>query len=154
MSKKLNEVAMQSELSGSAFFGGNKSTTEPAVQETTTATENDGDNPRTEETTASAGAGTATPRHRGTTRPVALADKTRIETIRKAVRQLGKEDATYRFTLTEKKGLADLVYTYHVAGIKTSQNEITRIGVNWLLEDYRENGKLSVLARVLSRLND
>lgn len=75
-------------------------------------------------------------------------------TFCKAVRQLGKEDATYRFTLEEKKGLTDVVYTYASAGIKTSQNEIARIGINWLLADYRENGRQSVLVRVLDRLND
>ena len=76
-----------------------------------------------------------------------------IETIRKAVKQLGKEDGTYRFTAFEKKGMADTVYSYAQADIRTSQNEIARIGINYLLADYKLNGASSVLARVLERLN-
>lgn len=76
-----------------------------------------------------------------------------IETIRKAVKQLGKEAATYRFTQEEKKSLGDIVYSYKGRAIKTSENEITRISINFLVEDYRENGKNSILARVLERLN-
>ena len=95
-----------------------------------------------------------TPRHRDTTTPSRQEDEAVVETIRKAVRQLGKEDATYRFTAEEKKALADIVYSYGSGGIRTSQNEITRIAINWLLEDYREAGRASVLARVLDRLNE
>jgi hypothetical protein len=35
------------------------------------------------------------------------------ESIRKAVRHLGKEAATYRFTQEEKKALADIVYSIY-----------------------------------------
>jgi hypothetical protein len=77
-----------------------------------------------------------------------------IETIRKAVEQVGKEAATYRFTQEEKKALADIVYTYKTNGVKTSENEITRTAINFLVEDYRENGSNSILARVLERLNE
>lgn len=76
-----------------------------------------------------------------------------IESIRKAVKQLGKEAATYRFTAEEKKTLADLVYTYKNMGIRTSENEITRTAINFLLEDYQQNGASSILAVVLERLN-
>lgn len=76
-----------------------------------------------------------------------------VETIRKAVKQLGKEAATYRFTQQEKKSLTDIVYTYKVEGLRTSENEITRISINLLVEDYRKNGKNSILSRVLERLN-
>ena len=59
-----------------------------------------------------------------------------LEEVRKAARQIGKEAATHRFTAAEKRQLAEIVYTYARQGTKTSENEITRIAVNWLLLDY------------------
>jgi hypothetical protein len=76
-----------------------------------------------------------------------------IELLRGAVRHLGKETATYRLRPQEKKALSDIVYTYKGRGIRTSENEVVRIGVNWLVEDYRQHGAASVLALVLERLN-
>jgi hypothetical protein len=57
-----------------------------------------------------------------------------------------------RLTPEEKGHLADLVYTYKRQGIKTSENEINRIAVNYILSDYVENGAESVLARVIAAL--
>lgn len=76
-----------------------------------------------------------------------------IEIVRKAVKDFGKEAATYRFTQEEKKILADIVYQYKGQGTKTSENQLTRIAVNFLAEDYKENGANSILARVIERLN-
>jgi C-terminal processing protease CtpA/Prc len=76
------------------------------------------------------------------------------EIIRKAVKHLGKEAATYRFTQEEKKALADIVYTYKGQGIRTSENEITRIAINYLVENYKQDGENSILARVIKRLNE
>jgi len=77
----------------------------------------------------------------------------RLEEVRRVVKQLGKEAATFRLTGQEKRTLADLVYTYHRQGYRTSENEITRIAVNWLLLDFQEAGEGSVLARILERLH-
>ena len=74
--------------------------------------------------------------------------------VRKAVRELGKEAATHRFTLEEKKAIADIIYTYKNNGIKTSENEIARISVNFIIEDYRENGANSILHKILEALNE
>jgi hypothetical protein len=76
----------------------------------------------------------------------------RVETLRKTVKQIGKEAATHRFTIEEKRSLAELVYTYGRQGYRTTENEITRIAVNWLMLDHQENGKASVLAQVLRAL--
>lgn len=76
-----------------------------------------------------------------------------VETIRVAVKMFGKEAATYRFTLEENKALADLVYTYKRQGIRTSENEISRIGINFMMTDYEENGENSILHMVLTALN-
>src|SRR5437764_4589729 len=48
-----------------------------------------------------------------------------FEGVRKAVKQIGKEAATHRFTLEEKNELADIEYTYKRQGIRTSENEST-----------------------------
>ena len=76
-----------------------------------------------------------------------------IETIRKTVKSLGKEVAFTRVTPEEKGRLADIVYTYKRQGVKTSENEINRIAINFLIEDYTKNGKESVLAKVIEALN-
>jgi len=75
------------------------------------------------------------------------------EKVRKAVKQVGKEAATHRFTLAEKNALADIEYSYKRQGIRTSENEITRIAMNYFVEEYRQNGENSLLAKVLKRLN-
>jgi hypothetical protein len=86
---------------------------------------------------------TVTPRIHGVT----------VKLVRKAVKEFGKEAATHRFTQTEKKEIGDLIYTYKNQGIKTSENEITRIAVNFIFEDYKENGENSVLHKILEALN-
>ena len=76
-----------------------------------------------------------------------------VETIRKTVKSLGKEVAFTRVTPEEKGRLTDIVYTYKRQSIKTSENEINRIAINFLIEDYTRNGKESVLAKVIEALN-
>jgi hypothetical protein len=76
-----------------------------------------------------------------------------IEQIRRAVKEFGKEAATHRFTLEEKKAIADVIYSYKRRGIRTSENEIARIAVNFVIDDYRENGENSILGKVLEVLN-
>ena len=93
-----------------------------------------------------------TPRDHATT--VSRYHDTTIEAIRKAIKIYGKEAATHRFTLEEKKAIADLVYTYKRRNIKTNENEITRISINYILQDHEENGKLSILEQVIKVLNE
>lgn len=77
-----------------------------------------------------------------------------IEVVRKAVKEFGKEAATHRFTIAEKREVANIIYTYKNSGIKTSENEITRIAVNFIMGDYKENGENSVLHKILKALNE
>ncbi len=72
-----------------------------------------------------------------------------IAAIRKSVRQLGKEVSFVRLTVEEKQQLADIVYTHKRQGVRTSENEINRIAINFLLEDYLAHGQASILAKVL-----
>ena len=94
---------------------------------------------------------TVIPRYHDTMTP--RYNDTIIELVRRGVKDFGKEAATHRFTLLEKKALADIIYTYKSRGVKTSENEITRIAVNFLVEDFRDNGETSVLAKTLKALN-
>ena len=95
---------------------------------------------------------TTNPSNRDTT--VSRYHDTIIELIRKAVRELGKEAATHRFTMEEKRALADIIYTFKSKGVKTSENEITRIAVNLIINDYKANGEDSLLDKVLKALNE
>ena len=95
---------------------------------------------------------TTTPRNHDTT--ASRYHDTVVELVRKAVRELGKEAATHRFTLGEKKAIADVIYTYKSRGIKTSENEIARIAINFVIQDHEENGKNSILHKVLKALNE
>jgi hypothetical protein len=79
--------------------------------------------------------------------------ETIIEIIRKAVKDVGKDSATYRFTPEEKKALLELSFSYKMQGYKTSENELTRIAINFLLEDHKQSGQNSILRRVLDALN-
>ena len=102
---------------------------------------------------------TTIPRHRDTTAstmPPRNEDTTEddiLDVVRKAVRQIGKEAATHRFTLDEKNSLADIEYTYGRQGIRTSENEITRIAINYFIQEYRKHGDSSLLVKVIKRLN-
>ncbi len=95
---------------------------------------------------------TTTPRNHDTVIPRYHA--TMLEEVRKAVREFGKEAATHRFTLAEKRAIADIVHAYKQRGIRMSENEIARIAINFVVGDYRENGKNSVLEKVIKLLNE
>jgi hypothetical protein len=77
-----------------------------------------------------------------------------LETIRKVVKNPGKEEVLYvRVSKEEKDALDDVSYTYKRQDIKTSDNEIARLAVNVLLEDYKTNGATSLLAMLLDSLH-
>jgi len=75
-----------------------------------------------------------------------------VETIRRIVKVAGKEVSFVRLSPEEKGELAEIVYTYKRQGRKTSENEINRIAVNFIVEDYKANGAQSILARVIDAL--
>lgn len=79
---------------------------------------------------------------------------TMIEIVRKSVKVFGKEPSTHRLTPEEKKAIIDIVYAYKSTGIKTSENEIARIAIDFLVNDYKENGENSILHKVLKALNE
>jgi hypothetical protein len=75
-----------------------------------------------------------------------------IETVRKTVKVPGKEVSFTRLTPAEKDRLRDVLYTFKHQGMKVTENEINRIAVTFLMEDYQAYGQTSVLARVLAAL--
>ena len=107
--------------------------------------------PRNRDTTAPRNHATMKPRNHDTT--VSRHHDTMVEVVRTSVKALGKEAATHRFTQEEKQAIVDIVYAYKQRNIKTSENEITRIGVNFILQDHKENGKRGILDRVIKALN-
>src|SRR5713226_2450115 len=68
---------------------------------------------------------TMTPRHHGIMQPsnhdtmTPREEDDIFEVVRKAVKQIGKEAATYRFTKDEKNVLEDIKYSYKRRGIIT-----------------------------------
>jgi hypothetical protein len=77
-----------------------------------------------------------------------------ISKLRSIVRQIGKEPTTCRLTVDEKKLLKSVEFDYSTKDIQTSANEIMRIAMNFIVDDYRENGEQSILDKVLRALNE
>ena len=159
MTKKLNVDAITNELQESAFFR-RPERKQPAedklapLPETPTPAPEQSIPEQTQQhhdTVIPRHHDTMVPRNHDTTIP--LQDTDIFEVVRKAVKQIGKEAATHRFTLEEKNLLADIEYTYKRRGIRTSENEITRIAINYIIVEYRQNGEESILAKILKRFN-
>lgn len=102
---------------------------------------------------------TTTPQHHDTVIPnnhdttIPDGEITIIESVRRAVKHLGKEPATQRLTLEEKRFIREIEYVYDQKSIITSGNEIIRIALNYLICDYRKNKEQSILSQVLEKLN-
>lgn len=75
-----------------------------------------------------------------------------IDEIRKTVKIIGKSELYVRLTPEEKSQLTDIVYTYKRQGVKTSENEVSRIALSYLTSDYQANGEASILAQVIEAL--
>jgi hypothetical protein len=103
--------------------------------------------------------GITPPRHHDTVKPIRqdtllLYDQELIDTLRSAVKQVGRIPATTRFTEEEKRILDSIEYEYKMnRNIRTSGNEMIRIAINFLLGDYHKNKEDSLLAKVLESLN-
>jgi hypothetical protein len=76
-----------------------------------------------------------------------------IEILRKAVKEYGREISYVRLTPLEKSLLADIVYTCRKQGTKTTENEINRIAINYMIKDFEAHGKESLLIKVLVAIN-
>lgn len=65
--------------------------------------------------------------------------------IRRTVKVQGKEVSYVRLTQEEKNQLSDIIYSYKRQGVKTSETEISRIAINYLIEEYKAHGQASPL---------
>ena len=140
--KPLNEEIVKSELQDSAYFKQDVhsiSNLDPSSDEIHTTERSE-----KHEAMVSSPDDTVIPRNRDS----------ELETVRKALKSFGKEAATHRFTSIEKQQIADLIYNYRKKGIKTSENELTRIAVNYIINDQKENLENSILDQVLRLLNE
>jgi len=93
---------------------------------------------------------TTTPRDQQNT--TSSDNTTMIEKIRQGVKQFGKEAATHRFTIEEKKALSKIIFAYKTQNIRTSENEIARIAINFIIADYEQYSKKSILHQSLNAL--
>lgn len=171
MKKQLPAHDIANELAASSVFFPSKDSAQPSESPVETPQAAANVHPRHHAPTVSSHHATTTPRHRDSEPPSDQPEAAQevdeglpsnrdqgaspetLEEVRRIVKQLGKEAATYRFSTSEKRAIADLVYTYHRQGYRTSENEITRIAVNWLLADYGERGEQSILAQMLDLLH-
>ena len=153
MTKKLNTSSIINELRGeSPFFPSAKRETEQPVERVANhELQKHVSEPEKKVPAQERHHDTTVSRNHDTTTP--STDEDIFELTRKAVKQIGKEAATHRFTLEEKNMLADIEYSYRRQGIRTSENEIARIAVNYLAQEYRKNGEYSILAKILKLLN-
>ncbi len=75
-----------------------------------------------------------------------------IESLRKTVKPLGDKVSYVRLTDAEKDGLREIVATLGEQGLKTTENEVSRIAIAYLLVDHERNGPGSVVTRVVEAL--
>ena len=68
--------------------------------------------------------------------------------IVKSVREVGKEVCTYRLTQKEKTALVEIIYHYRMRNSRLSENEIARIAINFLIEDFKVDKKDSILSSI------
>lgn len=95
---------------------------------------------------------TVVSRDHDTTTPAIKA--TEIEVIRHAVKKVGREGGTLRFSEEEKNLINQAVFNYvRDHNIRTSGNEIARIAVNFIFQEYKKNGINSILHKVLVALH-
>ena len=146
--KTLNEAGVVSELAGSGFFAGNGPSMGTVADTPQVVTPLIADVPTVEPASRNAGKQDGELASALAAYPAAL-----IEDMRRMVKLQGKEVSFVRMTAEEKSELADIVYRFKRQGLNTSENEVNRIAVNFLLEDYRMKGEQSLLARVLEALS-
>lgn len=165
MAKKLNVSGIMNELrEGSAFFQKPAATPPPEAQSADEKTPNTTPVPPDPQASKTGSSPASTSPYKQDSQ-IALPDNSQhdsmlasyqasmIEPIRKALKSQGKEVSFVRLTEDEKTALADIVYTYRRQKVKTSENEINRIAINFLIRDYEEHGEGSILAQVIAAIN-
>lgn len=71
-----------------------------------------------------------------------------IASIAKSVREVGKEGCTYRLTQREKNALFEIIYHFRKQNRRLSENDIARIAINFLIEDFKMDDRTCLLKRI------
>ena len=77
---------------------------------------------------------------------------TMIDNIHKVIQEVGKEASTYRLTQNEKTALVEIIYHFRMRNVRLTENEIARIAINFIIDDFKYQKKDSILARVIDYL--
>ena len=77
---------------------------------------------------------------------------TTTATIAKSVRETGKEVCTYRLTQKEKTALIEIIYHFRMRNCRLSENEIARIAINFLIEDFKSEKKDCMLSSIVKAM--
>lgn len=75
-----------------------------------------------------------------------------IATIAKSVREVGKEVCTYRLTQKEKTALVEIIYHFRMRTSRLSENEIARIAINFLIEDFKADKNTCMLSSIVEAM--
>ena len=73
-------------------------------------------------------------------------------TIAKSVREVGKEVCTYRLTQKEKTALVEIIYQFRMRNSRLSENEIARIAINFLIEDFKADKNTCMLSIIVEAM--
>jgi len=71
-----------------------------------------------------------------------------IAKIARTVREVGREVKTYRITPQENNALVEIIYFFRKNKYRLSENEIARIAINLLIEDFESDKKSCMLSRI------
>jgi len=72
-----------------------------------------------------------------------------MPTVAKAMREVGKEGCTYRLTQREKTALIEIIYHFRMRNCRLSENEIARIAINFLIEDFKTRKNDCLIRRII-----
>lgn len=99
--------------------------------------------------------GVTTPIHHDTVTPQRheISSGDMVSMIRAAVIQTGQASTNHRLTNVEKERIEDVVWEFKKNGIRTTENEIVRIALNYILNHHDQEGKNSLLAITLNLLH-
>lgn len=74
------------------------------------------------------------------------------EFILKRVKRFGKEATTLRLTVEEKKELEAIKNEFRSKDYRTTENEMARVCLNFIIFDYKTKGDQSILSKILREL--
>jgi len=76
-----------------------------------------------------------------------------VEDVRVVVKEVGRENSPLRLTANENTMLEDSIYDIkRTFGLRTDKTEVERIALNYILNDYQENGEQSILVAIVRKL--